>query len=218
MRPVDGPAFEAVLALEVGEVIEVVRGQLGLGEGLRLEASMGSDEFLDDPEILLDIRGDPQIAPGREGALDLGQQWLAKHSALLVAALPPGVGKVDMDGPKARRGDEVGEKPFRVAGPDAHVAQTPLRHPLGRLRRIFLGKLHAQEVVTGPADRGVFQEKTLSRPDVHLDGVLVAKDERPGEAPFHARQVEGERSGIDLGRALRHRQEGLLDFRAARGI
>ena len=101
MRPVDRPAFDPVLALEVGQVIEVVLGLLRLGERLLLEPGVRGHQ----------ARGSRRSIPRRRwrpggrrrassAALDVGDERLGEDPALLVPLLPPGVGEVDVHRPR----------------------------------------------------------------------------------------------------------------------
>ena len=193
MGPVDRSTLDAVLALEVRQVIEVVLGRLRLGPFLGLEPGVRGDQFEDHAVILLDVGGDPEVAARDERPLHVGNEGSGEDPPLLVAGLPPGVGEVDVDRAEARRRDEAGEELFGVAGDDADVGQAPLGDPLGRRRGVLPRELDADEVPAEISRRGVLKEETLSGTDLQLDRVVVAEDLGPGKRTFDAGQVQGER-------------------------
>src|SRR5262249_41555058 len=63
-RAIDRPTLDAVLPLEVGQVIEVVLGGFHARGRALVKPGARGDEAADHVEILLDVAGDVQLAAG----------------------------------------------------------------------------------------------------------------------------------------------------------
>ena len=105
-------------------------------------------------------------------------QRLGEDPTLLVPGLPPGVGKVDVDGRQARPAGHICHEEQGVAGKDADVGQGQLGHPVGGLVAYFLAISMPKKVVLGPAPGGVGQEEPLARADLEFDRAIVAEEVR----------------------------------------
>src|SRR5262249_40852351 len=75
---VDRPTLDPVLAFEIGQVVEVVLGCARFGSRPFLEPGMPRHQAANHAEVLLHVRGHPQLAPRQERALDVGNQRLRK--------------------------------------------------------------------------------------------------------------------------------------------
>ena len=93
MRAVDRPPFQAVLPLEVGQVIELVLGGLDLGHRPLAESGSGGDQLADHREVLLDVAGDVQLAAGSQRALDWATRASVKTRRFLCRFFHHGSGK-----------------------------------------------------------------------------------------------------------------------------
>ena len=91
--PVDRPAFEAVLPLEVGQVIEVVLGFLDPAARHSTSCGTAATSVLDHIEILLDVAGDVQLAAGLQHAHDRGHQGSVNTRRFLCRFFHHGSGK-----------------------------------------------------------------------------------------------------------------------------
>src|SRR5258708_29101428 len=85
-------AFLAELALEVGQVIEIVRRALRLGRRKAAHPLDGTNQPRDDAEILLHVRHNMQLPARSEDALTLAGAKLAADAPPPVAVLSPPIG------------------------------------------------------------------------------------------------------------------------------
>src|SRR5262249_52538593 len=74
MGPVDRPPFDAVLPLEVRQIVEIVLGSLGFRKGLPLEPRVPGEKVEHDPVVLFNVGGNPELAPALEPALDIADE------------------------------------------------------------------------------------------------------------------------------------------------
>src|SRR5581483_2470355 len=142
---VDGSAFLAILALEVGEIVFPRREKCTLcRDGLKIRPRVENLRNL--LKILGDVADHVQAAADLEHAQALGGEVRGKEAAFLVLLLPPGVGKEYMhrlDG--GRRHLFVQEK-AGVGRDQADISQLAFGQAGRREQDVFAVDLDAEKV------------------------------------------------------------------------
>src|SRR5205807_1205454 len=90
LRRTRSPGFAPVLALEVGEIVQIVPRLPNVRWRQRQRAGCPRDQVRDDVEIILNVSRHVQAAARVQGALTLSGEFLREHAALAVAGFPPG--------------------------------------------------------------------------------------------------------------------------------
>ena len=187
--PLDRPAFDAILPLEVGQIIEFVLG----GPRDRAPVLPGTGDarpqIADHAEVLFHVGGDVKLAPRLERAFDVGHQRLGEDPAFLVSVLPPGVREIDMDRVEARRRD-LGAPGTAVASPGQTRALARSRCLASRSaasRAYFRASSTPRKLCPGFGRGRVGEEQPLARPDLELDGMVVAEEHGQSRPAARAR-------------------------------
>ncbi len=137
------------------------------------------DQSADYPEILQNVARHAKLPSGFQRSLDLPHELGCEDPALLVAGLPPRIGKVHVHAEQALIGNEPRHDQSSIAAPDFGVLDLVPSEPRRGLNGILAGELDTQVVHAGPRLRRAHKEKTLSRADFELDRIGIPEEARP---------------------------------------
>lgn len=130
-------------------------------------------------EEIGDIRRDEHPASGRESPCQVAGKGRRGETALVMAPLPPGIGKIEMVRGDAAVRDEPSHDAAGVAAEDPRVRQGGLVE--GRAGGVCKpdGTLEADEIALWCSRGRRAQKVSAATADLHLDGVIVAEDGAP---------------------------------------
>src|SRR5262249_22680018 len=169
---VDGPALLAKFALEMGEVVEIMRRRRRGRRRHGLECRVLREGLDDHPKILLHVGDNVQPAARRENALTLPREFGCEDPALAMAVFPPRVGKINMHGLDRCRGHVVPQENPSVGAGQSNVANPPLGKARGRQQLVLADNLDAEEVDLGVGLGGREQEQTLAEAHLNFNGLV----------------------------------------------
>jgi len=149
----NGASFLAVLAIKIGEIIQVGGcGRLVRGEGR--QGRLSRQEFLDEGKIVGHIGKHEKFSSPNKNAGALAGKFLGEHPPLVVTFLPPRIRKINMDGLDGAIRNAIAKEDPGIGTSQSNVDQAALGEAIGREELILALNLDAEEIGLRPGLSG----------------------------------------------------------------